>query len=1080
MLDVNTALRLDAAMKVGAVTQEVSVSSTAMHVETSNTQMGEVIGTTKMTTLPLNGRSYTDLLALQPGVAPTSSGEGGGQPVSGNLNPGALSVSGQGESANGFMVNGGSAEEKLYNTSGIIPNLDSIAEFRILTNNADAEYGNYSGGFINVLTKSGTNQFHGSAFEFMRNPHLDARSFYSPERGSLHQNQFGGTGGGPIKHDKVFFFADYQGTRLVNGVDTGLITVPSVADKTGNLADLASSLSQTCLTNDNPPKTIPCYTVNGGAWANILATRLGYGVTAGEPYYTTGCTTSAQCVFPGAVIPQSALSAPAKALTKYIPDPNSGAYFTTSAYKATLGDNKGSSRLDANTRLGMISGYYFMDDYADINPYGGASVPGFDSSDHGRAQMFNLGITKSFGASSVNELRLHYMRSVRFGGAPHGGLGVSLASQGFTGIFPMNPAFEGVESIGFNNFNIGAANGFLRTYDNTYHVSDNFSKVIGTHTVKFGGSFSYDQVEYRFALNLNGSFGFNGNETGSDFADFLIGAPNGYSQGLQLPVYSRGRSYGLYAQDSWRATQNLTVNYGLRWEVSTPWWEAHNEFEALVLGCQSKTFPGAPVGWCFPGDPGIPSTLAPTRYNNFAPRLGLAYSPHVDGGFLHKLLGGTGQTSIRAGFGIYYTSLENRILEQESGDAPYGYWWSNPAPPMFETPFVDRPSGLDRGQRFPVPVPPLTVSPSNPDNSINWAQFEPITSSPGFSLTNRLPYAEHYNLSLQRQFGPATILSVSYVGTEGHRLLATMEANTGNPALCMSLSQISQVTDGVTCGPYGENGVYHPIGGGTITTTRGPFSDAFGSNGYMSTMANSNYNALEVTLRRTMGRVEFLTGYTWSKSIDNASGNGLGQGDNINPLNPKITRGLSAFDVTHNFVMSYSYRIPFDKLGHSNRLTNGWVLNGITRFATGFPVYLTEGDDNSLLGTFGTGQGNMIDVPNRLPGSLNITDPRKGDPASGTNPYFNTSLFVRESLGQLGNSNRRFFHGPGFNNFDLSVTKDLKLTESKSLQFRGEFFNTFNHAQFWGPTGEIVNANFGFVTSAHDPRIGQVGMKFIF
>jgi len=230
VIDVNTALRVDATMKVGSVNQEVSVTSTAVHVETTNTQMGEVIGNTKMTTLPLNGRSYTDLLALQPGVAPASSGEDSGMAVSGNLNSGALSVSGQRESGNGFIVNGGNAEERLYNNTAIIPNLDSIAEFRILTNNADAEYGNYTGGLINVVTKQGTNQFHGDAFEFVRNPHLDSRNFFSPSLATLHQNIFGGTGGGPVIHDKLFFFADYQGTRLVQGEDSGLIAVPSQQD----------------------------------------------------------------------------------------------------------------------------------------------------------------------------------------------------------------------------------------------------------------------------------------------------------------------------------------------------------------------------------------------------------------------------------------------------------------------------------------------------------------------------------------------------------------------------------------------------------------------------------------------------------------------------------------------------------------------------------------------------------------------------------------------------------------------------------------------------------------------------------
>jgi hypothetical protein len=1076
VLDVNTALRIDATLNVGAVTQEVSVTSTVVHVETSNTQMGEVIGGTKMTTLPLNGRSYTDLLALQPGVAPTSSGEGYGMPVSGNLDPGALSVSGQRESGNGYIVNGGNAEDRLYNNTAIIPNLDSIAEFRILTNNADAEYGSYTGGLINVITKQGTNQYHGDAFEFVRNPHLDSRNFFSPSRATLHQNIFGGTAGGPVMRDKVFFFADYQGTRLVQGEDTGLIAVPSAQDRSGNLSDVTSLLTKA---------------VNGTNWANTLSQRLGYMVTNGEPYYTSGCTSSSQCVFPNAVIPQSAISPPAEFLEKYIPLPNSGSDFTTSAYKETLRDDKGSGRIDANTRLGMVSAYYFIDDDFLVNPYASDNVPGFASGNNGRAQIMNVGITKSMGATAVNELRLGYMRNVQFSGTPVGGLGPTLSQEGFTGIFAMNPSYEGVEPISFSNYNIGVANNFLRVFDNTYNFADNFSKVIGTHTVKFGGAFSYDQVEYRFALNLNGSFGFSdGIETGFDFADFLIGAPASYSQGLQLPVYARSRTYNLYAQDSWRATQNLTLNYGLRWEVSSPWWEAHNEWEALIPGCQSKEFPGSPVGWCFPGDPGIPSTLSPTRHNNFGPRLGLAYSPHAGGGFLGKLLGGGGQTSIRAAFGVYFNTFENRIVEQESGDAPYGYWWGPAYLPDFQNPFLIRTDGVNEGQRFPVPVPPLNVSPSNPDSSLNWAQFVPIGSSPAFFKDNRLPYAEHYDFSVQRQFGSATILSLSYVGTQAHRLLGTVEANPSNPALCASLMAYG-------CGPLAEDAGPFMAPTGPVYTVRSPYSnvvtgltgltEAFSSNGYMATMANSNYNALEATLRRTMGRAEFLAAYTYGKSLDNASGNGLGLGDNINPIDPAITKALSAFNVAQNFVLSYAYRIPFDKLPGPKRLTDGWALNGITRFATGFPVYIYETDDNSMLGTAGAGQGNDIDEPNRAPGNLDFKNPRTAvlpgaSPQCpiGCNPYFNNTLFTYEKVGQLGNSSRRSFGGPGWNNFDLSLTKDVKLTEVKSLQFRAEFFNAWNHAQFGAPQGNINNSTFGFVTGANSPRIGQVAMKFTF
>jgi hypothetical protein len=1069
VLDVNNAVRVDAVMKVGAVTQQVSVSATAVHVDTSSTQMGEVITDTKITAVPLNGRSYTDLMSLQPGVAPASSGAASSNPVSGNLNPGGISISGQRESANGFMINGANAEENFYMVAGIIPNLDSIAEFRILTNNADAEYGNYSGGLVNVITKSGTNRLHGSAFEFVRNTSLDARNFYSYNQtnpftgavipgsaiGAYHQNQFGATVGGPILHDKLFFFADYQGTRQVQGVDTGLKSVPSMEDREGNLSDgIVGQLNGT---------------VTGAAWANTLSTELGYPVTVGENYSS---------VFPGSIIPPSIAPAPTTFLMKYIPLPNVGKYFSTSAYKFTLGDNKGSGRLDANTRLGLVTGYYYFDDYSDVNPYGGASVPGFSNTNNGRNQMVSVGITKSLSPNSVNELRLSYMRDVLFQGFPQGGVGVSLASQGFTGIFLQLPNLQSVENIGFNNYNIGASNSWSQLYDNTYQITDNYSKVIGTHTLKLGGNFHYDQVTFDYIIQPNGSFSFNGNETGSDFADFLIGAPNNYNQGLDLPLHSRARYYALYAQDSWRATPNLTLNYGLRWEVTTPWWETNGELEDLVPGEQSKSFPGAPVGYVFPGDPGVPSTLSPTRYDNFAPRIGLAYSPHADGGFWGKVIGGPGRSSIRAAWGKYYTSFENIVDKQEQGDAPFGYYWGSPSPPLFTTPFINRQTNFNNGQRFPVPSPPLHVSPSHPDTALtaaDWAsEFEPIQYSPGVYPGNHVPYGEDYNLSLQRQFGSATILSVSYVGSQGHKLLSTIEANPSNPALCVSLSQQSEVMPGTpTCGPGSETGLFYPVNGPAIAV-RQRFGAAFGGDGWFSTIGNSSYNSLQVSLRHSVGGLEVLAAYTYSKAMDNASGDGLGQGDNLNPENPKLTRGLSAFDVAHNFVISYNYHLPFAKLWRPNRLTSGWQISGITRFATGFPVYILEPDDHSLLGTGQSGQGNPIDEPNYTPGNLNFTNPRTGL------AYFNTSLFSEDPVGQLGNANRRFFTGPGWNNWDMALVKDLRLTETKSLQFRGEFFNTFNHTQFGGVTGNYLSSAFGFVTSANPPRIGQVAMKFIF
>ena len=428
-VDVNSALLVDAVLELGEGSETVTVKESPVQAETASTQLGDVITAANVAALPLNGRSYTDLLALQPGVLPVTTitsltVQGLGQSVfspSGDLNPGTLSINGQRESANGFMVNGADAEETGSMAAAIVPNLDSIAEFRILSDNFDAEYGKYTGGQINVITKSGTNQFHGDVFEFLRNTDLDARNYFSPTRGTFIQNQFGGTAGGPIVRNKVFFFSDYQGTRQIQGTDTGLIPVPSLQDRTGNLSDQASSLTGT---------------VSGPYWANLLSQKLGYPVSAGEPYYTPGCTSPSQCVLPNATIPQSAWSAPALNLLKYIPAPNlPGNVFSTSAYNQILHDDKIGERVDANTRWGTIFGYYSLDNYTENNPYptaqGGANVPGFNGLNTGRAQLVVLGDTKTLGTSAVNEFRLSYTRDANDLGKPAGGLGVSLASQGF-------------------------------------------------------------------------------------------------------------------------------------------------------------------------------------------------------------------------------------------------------------------------------------------------------------------------------------------------------------------------------------------------------------------------------------------------------------------------------------------------------------------------------------------------------------------------------------------------------------------------------------------------------------------------
>jgi hypothetical protein len=1091
VIDVNSTLTVDAVLELGARSDAVTVVENQLHVETASTQMGEIITGEQMTTVPLNGRSFTDLLALQPGVAPVTSitsetvqdvGASSLSP-SGDLNPGTISINGQREFANSFIVNGSDVEEDVNMGAAIVPNLDSIAEFRILTNNFDAEYGEFSGGQINVITKSGTNAFHGGVFDFIRNTDLDARNFFSPTRGTFDQNQFGATFGGPIHRNKVFFFADYQGTRSTQGVDTGQIPVPSAQDRSGNLTDLASSF----VTTDANGATVPT-TVSGPYWASQLASRLHYGVSAGEPYYTPGCT-PVTCVFPGAQIPQNAWSAPSMNLLQYIPSPNiANGTFATSAFNETLRDDKGAYRLDASTRWGLLSAYYFLDDWSQNNPYpvaqGGANVPGFNALYTGRAQLLDVGDTKTIGSTSVNELHVSYLRDSNNLGKPVGGVGVSLASQGFVvgqgtpGIDALSPKTEGVESVGFNSFTFGTNTNELKQVGNTFQLLDNFSKVIGTHTIKTGAEFHYDQINVNAIAQFNGSFLFFGTETGSDFADFLLGVPSQYNQSQLQAFYGRNKYFGLYAQDSWRMTRDLTLNYGLRWDRIEPWYEKYNQIATFVPGQQSIVFPGAPAGILYPTDPGVPRTLAPPGNRDFAPRIGVAYSPSASGDrLLARLLGAPGKTSIRASFGMFYTAIEALTIGVMSANAPYGTTYTSPAPPLFATPFVTAATGEDRGQYFPVNLAPLNTSSRHPDPNVDWTQFEPISGLPNYSTSNRIPYTEEYMLSLERGLGANTVLSVNYVGTQGHRLLALVESNPGDPSLCLFLSDPANLAAGQSpCGPFGEDSTYKTAAGHIYSGTRAPLGSNFGSNANQSTIGNSNYNALQVTLRHTSKRLTVLAGYTFSKSVDQSSN----LGEEVNPVNPALSKALSAFDVKHNFVVSYSYKIPFETLFHAtNRWTEGWELSGITHYSSGLPVTLLNYGDNSLLGSEPNGVNNFgVDEPDYNGGTLNLNhNPRNG------RAYFDVSQFSENVLGTPGTARRRFFFGPGLDNYDIALLKNVRLTESKSLQFRAEAFNIFNHAQFFGPQavdGNIDSSTFGLVISAAPPRLVQIGAKFFF
>ncbi len=1066
---INDQLRVDVALQVGTVREAVTVEANSVQVETESTQLGQVIGTKQILALPLNGRSFLDLLGLQAGVAPATSGSmQQDRPVSGILSSGNVSVNGQRETANAFLVNGGDVSEGRNQGAGLIPNLDSIQEFRLITNGFDAEYGKYSGSVMNAITKSGSNSFHGDVFEFLRNDSFDARNFFDPTKAELRRNQFGYAVGGPFIKNKLFWFTDYQGTRQVQGASTGLVPVPSTAERAG-VFDPSTFIDS----NGNPTA------VNGNYWAQVLSQRLGYTVQNGEAYSYPGCSSNTSCVFPNGVIPQSAYSKPALGILPYIPVPNqANGYFADASQRNSVVDDKIGQRVDfLNQLTGNWYFYYHFDD-STVNsaiPPNASSVPGFPSTTPTRAQEFVVSNTRTFGSTQVNEFRLSFFRTATHTDEPKGSF-ASLASLGFVtgpgtlGIIPSGPAGfpETVPPIYFNSFNIGVPT--LTTFqpDNTYAVSDGFSKIVGSHSMKFGGEFRYIQINERNTCAPNGDFTFNGTETGIDFADFLLGAPTSYNQCSQQFLDSRTRYGALYFQDSYKAKPNLTFNLGLRWEVSMPWYDTQGKIETIVPGLQSTQFPTAPLGWVVPGDPGVPSTLAPTRYNNFGPRAGMAYSPDFHDGILGKIFGGPGKSSIRAGYGIYYTSVEDLNLFYEVGDAPFGlYYTSNTSQqPMFDQPFLNRADGSSAGQRFPFTFP---IPGASSNKTLDYSQFLPISYSPGYSINNRMPYAEDYNLTFQRELSKATVLTLAYVGTQGHKLISQYDANPGNAGLCLQLNQLGATP---TCGPYGESNVYTLPNGTQVNGTRTTLGPDFGpSNTITANIANSHYNSFQASVERKASDVTFLLAYTWSKAIDNASG----FNDWVNFSNYRLSRALSSYDITHNFVASYNWNLPLDRAfpGASKRLTQGWNVVGVSRFATGFPITLSQSSgDQSLTGDAAN------DTPD-LVGKVHIQNAHNPGP-NGPNTYFLPDAFATESYAGFGTANRRFFHGPGFLNTDFALEKNTTLRESMAIQFRAEFFNIFNHTQFQNPNGNFSSSQFGVVTSARDPRIGQLSLKFLF
>jgi hypothetical protein len=1070
-LNVNDKLRFDLTLPIGSVQQITNVEANAVQVETSSTVLGTTVESPQILAMPLNGRSYLDLLSLQAGVSPmnTNSGYSDRGPASGlYASSGNVSTDGQPEWANAFLVNGAEVNETKNMGAGLIPNADSIGEFRLLTNSFSAEYGKFTGSVMNTVTKSGTNRFHGTLFEFYRNQGMDATTYFDDSKAELKQHQFGGVLGGPVWKDKIFFFTDYQQTRRVAGASTGLVQVMSADERNGIFPDSVL---------DKP--------VQGDAWAATLMSRGGGTIVAGTTKYNELGTPTTTVDSDGNTVAAHNISAyidPVTQLTlPFIPAANqaNGFDFSDSSHAGSIVDTNLGERIDfVNRKTGDWAFYYHYDNSTAVQPIyqqayqGVENLPGFPVTVPSRNQLFTMSNTKTFGVSAVNVARIQFFRTAVKTAQPSASSTISGYDQfGFN----TDPATGGLINTGttgypsslpmllFSNFAIG--NNWLNLYqpETNYGVSDTFSKTMGAHSLSFGGEFKYYQLNVRNECGPNGYFQFSGNETNSDVSDFFIGAPGAFVQCSVQLLDNRTRYGGMFVADTWKVTPKLTVNLGLRWDIARPWSDTYGRLTTPVPGVQSAKFPNSPAGNLVPGDPGVASTISPTQYSNFGPRIGFAYAP--TGG-----IWGDNKTSIRAAYGVYYLGAADNGNFGIIGDAPWGLYWASSQPTEFASPYITRANGVSQGEHFPFTFP----SGNGPFPDFQFGSLMPLYV-PGYYNKNKTQMAEHYNISIQRQLDAATVLTVGYVGTQGHHIQRGVDILYGDAALCQLLAG---------CGPGGEGGVYsqggqtyygtftglidnQTISQGYTNSAGGPVV-AFASATYLQNSGNSNYNSLQVSAERRARDLTLLASYTYSHSLDSYSAK-------YDPRDPSRSYGPSTFDLRHNLVLSYNWNLPFARLFGSRRATSGWHLTGISRFNTGTPISLKSGGDFAL-----TNIG--LDYPTQV-GSIQKLDPRADGHA-----YFNTSAFASglscgyEECGVTGTAKQYSFYGPGAISTDAGLEKDTQLTESMGLSIRFEMFNIFNHTNFL-TSGIVGNANsdqFGAATQAAPGRIGQISAKFIF
>jgi hypothetical protein len=1019
ILDVNETATIPVHLAVGAETQQVQVQADAQLIQSTVTSLGKTVTEREVLDLPLNGRNFTQLGLLQPGVVPLTPGlaEAGGTLRDGQ----AYAVNGQRPESNNFLIDGANNFNGVDGGFVLKPPVDAITEFRILTHNANAEFGNALGSTTNIITRSGTNQVHGAAWEFLRNDIFDARNYFASEVEPLKQNQFGVTLGGPIRKDKTFAFGYYEGFRNRQG-ETDASTVPSLIERQGDFSAI-------------------CTEGFTGGFCNNPNHQL-FNVFFNSPY-------------PNNQLPLTPPNASPLSLSllNYFPLPNTGPNVFTTTQVVQQDSNQFGLKLDHYlTPSDILNFRYAFSDGSQFNPIptSGASVPGFPVGQEQRAQNFVAQETHAFSPTMIGVLRFSYLRNKflygeRTNHTTPRELGFNYDPSLALAAGPPFIQISGYTDIG------DPITGPRNTYENAFDYSGSLSWVHGRHEFKFGGGYEHLQINALQGIATNGFFVFAPFPVVPNaFASFLFGQPVVFLQGRgDFSRGIRGNSLNGYAQDTYKVTQRLTLNLGLRYELPFPYTEIHNRQTLWVPGRQSTVMPDAPEGLLFPGDHGVPAGLIPTFKKGFAPRVGFAWDPT-----------GSAKWLITSAYGIFYEPYytgQGGPLQSPISAPPY-LQTAQVSTPNFSDPFNGNPPAPGT---FATPLTNLTVAANLP-----------------------LPYTQDWDFNVQHSFGSNLLFEVGYVGTKGTKLPRFVEAN---PAIY--IPGVDAAGDPISTSSNADQRRIHS----GCTLADPPSSCIYSSTGLIEGIANSSYNALEASLRQRFSHgLSFLASYTYSKSIDDASSFNMtgsaakpvaGENDLAqNPFDLAAERGRSLFDARHRLVLSYQWSLPFWRQPHGwyQQVLGNWQVNGIATIMSGTPFTVFDSTDFSVQGSAPEISGFFSNRPNVVAGQNPNNGPKK------PNDWLNASAFQQviqdpnSPVQQFGTAARNIAQGPGYVNWDFSAFKNIRIAESKEIQFRAEFFNILNHANFHLPDSDISSPTFNQILEAQPPRLIQFALKFTF